>query len=625
MLRHTLTHNPRDESLSGSPPNSWENAVSFPNAMNMQSAQSAIFSMAGHALQAASPWYWIVLAIPFFMVSMLHPVPWRLPSNDVKFRDLLAVAGRRTSVISLYVLLLFVPAIVFMIYVASSGMPFSTAAARFAAIARGQLGRYWPLILAAIVYGLVLRFAWDRYVIPKLSRVWRDARVSQKIDKPVDARDEVENLKAKSFEPEDYFVDGKIFYGLDEHDQPIYFDLQEFLETHHLVLGPTAYGKGIILQSVFKQVIRYGFGIFYVDPKGDSWLPYMLQNEAQRLGRRFVYLDLRPEGKGTWHPFMGGSARERRTRITRAFNLDKAGDNSDVYKAKERSRLDDALENTDGSIKALLQFVAEREDGELSMLRDSLREWSRVSTFAQPGKRKGHSIERCLMENAIVYVRGDLRDPVVKEAMKAYVAELTGEVARLAESRPAHVVLAVDELRATACLELNEAIATIRQYRCNMFLLGQSMANVESPDDKRLDGQALGRELEANTPIKFVYRAADQRTADWTQYMSAEQQLSVLGGEVTKVNTHGGEVWEGQRRIINKEVPIISKSTVLHLPRRVAIGFMPGRLATKVFTSPTKIDNSYASWLDKPADATTAAQPASTSESAPADSETPAP
>lgn len=600
--------------------------MSFPNAMNMQSAQSAIFSVAGHALQAASPWYWIVLAIPLFTVSVLHPVPWRLPSNDVKFRDWLTFIGRRVSVISLYVLLFFVPAIFFLVYVASSGMSFPTAAARFGTIVRGQLGRYWPLILAAIVYGVVLRFVWDRYITPKLSRYWRDLRVKQEIDKLVDARDEVQNLQAKTFEPEDYFVDGRIFYGLDEHDQPIYFDLQEFQTTHHLVLGPSDFGKGIILQPVFKQVIRIGFGVFLVDPKGDKWLPYLLQNEAKRAGRRFVYLDLRPEGKGTWHPFMGGSARERRTRITRAFNLDKAGDNSDVYKAKERGLLDDALENTDGSVKALLAYVNEREDGELSMLRDSLREWSRVSTFAQPGKRKGHSIERCLMENAIVYVRGDLRDPVVKEATKAYIAELTGEIERLVNVRPAHVVFATDELKFVACKELNEAVATIRQHRCNMFLLGQSMANIETLDDKRIDGKAFAREIEVNTPNKFVYRAEDVRSAEWVEYMSTKQQLSVLGGEQTKVNTHGGEVWEGQRRIINQEAPIISATTARNLPRRVGIAFMPGRIATKIYTSPTKVDNSYASWEDKPAGASpAAAQPAGTGESAPTDSETPAP
>ncbi|WP_076833081.1 TraM recognition domain-containing protein [Burkholderia pseudomallei] len=589
--------------------------MSLPIATGIQSAQSAVFATVEHALSLAGPWYWIVLAIPLFVVSVLHPVPWRLPTNDPTFRDWLTFLGRRVSVIALYVWVLFVPALAFFLYVATAGSAFGPTAASFGTWAGAQLGRYWPIVVGAIVYGAVLRFVWDRYVTPKLSRYLRALRVKQEIDKMVDARDEIVNLKAKSFEPEKYFVEGRIFYGLDENDQPIYFDLTEFQTTHHLVLGPSDFGKGIILQPVFKQVIRIGFGVVYVDPKGDSWLPYLLQNEAKAAGRRFVYLDLRPDGKGSWHPFMGGSARERRTRITRAFNLDKAGDNSDVYKAKERALLDDALESTDGSIKALSAYVNERADGELSMLRDSLREWSRISTFAQPGKRKGHSIERCLMENAVVYVRGDLRDPVVKEATKAYIAELTGEIARLAEVRPAHVVFATDELKFIACAELNEAIATIRQHRCNMFLLGQSIANVEAPDDKRLDGKALAQEIEVNTPIKFVYRAADARTAEWAETMSAKQYLSILQREVTKTNVHGGEVWEGQRTIGTQEAPIISQTTLLNLPRRVGIAFMPGRLATKIFTSPTKIDNSYASWKDQPAAPAAPAAPAESTES----------
>jgi hypothetical protein len=600
--------------------------VSFANAMNsMQTAQSAIFSLAGHALQAASPWYWIVLSIPFFTLSVLHPVPWRMPSNDASLRDWLTFIGRRASVISLYLWLLFVPAIVFLIYVASSELAFKIAAARFGEIARGQLGRYWPLMLAAIAYGAVLRFLWDRYMMPRLSKIWRSMRVQQETDKLVDAREEIAKVQAKSFEPEKYFVDGKIFYGLDENDQPIYFDAKQFLTTHHLVLGPSDFGKGILLQTVFKQCIRLGFCLFYVDPKGDDWLPYLMQNEAKKAGRRFVYLDLRPNGRGNWHPFIGGSDRERRTRITRAFNLDKSGDNSDVYKAKERNRLDDALENTDGSIRALLKFVEDREDGELSMLRDSLREWSRISTFSQPAKRKGHSIERCLMENAVVYVRGDLRDPVVKEATKTYIAELTGEINRLVKERPSHVVFGVDELKFTASAEINEALATIRQSRCNMFLLAQSFANVETLDDKRLDGKAMARELEINTPNKFVYCAGDERTAEWVEYMSAKQQLRVVRSEKTKTNAHGGEEWNGERTIGTQEAPVISATTAIALPRRVGIAFMPGRLAAKIFTSPTKIDNSYASWEDKPADASPAAQPAGTGESAPADSETPAP
>ncbi|KVD99659.1 conjugal transfer protein TraC [Burkholderia vietnamiensis] len=576
-------------------------------------------------LEWSSPWYWVGLAFSLLIVGVLHPVPWELPRGDESAISHALLMVRKVGVYALLILGLLVPFLTYATYVIDQRERLNPSA-EIIDWGVERLGHYWMMPAAALVAGLVLRFLWDRYAGPALSGFWRSIRVTQETDKLVDAREEIQTLKAKSFEPEQYFVDDKVFYGLDNDDQPVYYDLQEFRTTHHLVLGPSDFGKGIILQSVFKQVIRFGFGAFYVDPKGDDWLPYLLQNEAKKAGRRFVFLDLRPEGKGVWHPFMGGSERERRTRITRAFNLDKSGTDSDVYKAKERALLDDALENTDGSIKAMLAYVKDQHDSELSMLRDSLREWSRISTFAQPGKRKGHSIEACLMNNAIVYVRGDLRDPVVKDATKAYIAELTGEINRLSKVRPAHVVFGVDELKFTASAEINEALATIRQSRCNMFLLGQSIANVESPDDKRLDGKALARELEVNTPIKFVYRAADERTAEWTEYMSAKQQLSVVQREGTEINTHGGEHWSGQRTIGSQEAAIISSTTALNLPRRVAIAFMPGHLATKLFTSPAKIDNSYASWEDKPADASAAAaQPAGAGESAPADSETPAP
>lgn len=589
-----------------------------PIAMNLHSAQTTFFRAVEHALQWSSPWYWIILAVPLFTVSVLHPVPWRLRTDDPTFLDLLTFLARRISVYALEVLVFFVPLIGLCLYAISAGTPFGESASSYGAWLADRLGQYWPILLGALAYGLVLRFVWDRYVSPKLSSYWRSMRVTQETDKLVDAREEVQTLKAKDFEPEKYFVQGKIFYGLDEHGQPIYFDLKEFFTTHHAILGPTSYGKGVVLQSVFKQCIQFGFGVFYVDPKGDDYLPYLLQNEAKAAGRRFVYLDLNPGGKGVWHPFLGGDFRQRRTRIVRAFNLDSAGTDADVYKAKERALLDDALENTDGTIKALLAYVKDKGnagDRDLSTLRDSLREWSRVDTFAQSIKRKGHSIETCLLNNAVVYVRGDLADPVVKAATKAYIAELTAEIKRLLPQRPAHVTVGIDELKFLACAEINDALATIRQNRCNLLLAAQSIANLEAPDDKRLDGKALAREFEVNTPIKFVYRAADERTAEWAEKLSASQWLNVVQREATKTNVHGGEQWEGHRMVGNLEQPIISQNTLLNLPARIAIAYMPGRNAAKLYTCYTKVDRSVASWATPAVPATPAAAAESTQSS----------
>ena len=562
----------------------------------------------------SSPWYWVILSVALFVVAGLHPVPWELPRDNHSVVDHTALLIRKVVVYAVAIAALVVPLLSYAVFVITAETPHAEASAAFVAWGVERLNHYWLMPAGALTVGLFLRFVWDRYIAPRLSAYWRSIRVTQETDKLVDAREEIMTLTAKDFEPEKYFVDGKIFYGLDEYGQPIYFDLKRFLTTHHAILGPTNFGKGIVLQSIFKQCIRSGFGIFYIDPKGDDWLPYLLQNEAKAAGRRFVYLDLNPGGRGVWHPFLGGEFRQRRTRIVRAYDLESRGTDAGVYKAKERGLLDDALEKTDGTVKSLLAYVVEKGEtgrNNLSSLRDSLREWSRVDTFAQPARRKGHSIENCLMNNAIVYIRGDLADPVIKAATKAYISELVTEIKRLTRKRPAHVTLGIDELKFLACAEINEALATIRQYRCNMLLAAQSIANLEAPDDQRLDGKALAREFEVNTPIKFVYRAADERTAEWAENLSASQWLNVVQRESTKTNVHGGEQWEGARMVGKLEQPIISRTTLLSLPERIAIAYMPGRNAAKLYTCHTQIDNSYASWEAGPAGTEPATEAAS--------------
>lgn len=571
----------------------------FPNAVNMQSVQPTVFAAVERALQWSSPWYWVVVAIPLFTVSVLHPVPWRLRTNDPTFLDLVTFLARRISVYALELLVVLVPLIGLFLFVISAGMPFGEAVSSYGAWLAGRLGQYWPIVTGAIVYGLALRFVWDRYVSPRLSNYWRAMRVTQDADKPVDARDEAGTLSAKDFQPEQFFQRDSIFYGLNELGEPIRIALELFKKIHHAILGPTRYGKGVVLQAIYKQCIRAGFTVFYIDPKGDDYLPYLLQNEAEAAGRRFVYLDLNPGGKGVWHPFLGGDFRQRRTRIVRAFNLDSAGTDADVYKAKERALLDDALENTDGSIKSLFAYVKDHGspgDRDLSTLRDSLREWGRVDTFAQAAKRKGHSIEACLLNNAVVYVRGDLDDPVIKAATKAYIAELCAEIKRLQLKRTSHCTVGIDELKFLACAEINGALAAIAGNDANLLLAAQSIANIEAPDDKRLDGKALAREFEVNTHIKLVYRAQDERTAEWAENLSGTQWLDIAQRENVKANVHGGEQWEGTRTIAKLEQAMISRNTLLNLPPRVGIIYMPDRNPSKVFTSPAKVDRSYASW-----------------------------
>jgi hypothetical protein len=546
-------------------------------------------------LQWSTPNYWIGLGLALFVVGLVHPVPWELRSDEHSTVAHFLLHVRRFTLKFLLAYAVLGP-----IFLATGFCLIDARTSREALKslwdwAVDRLADFGILVLAACAVGFGLRWFVDRHVMPRWSAYWRARRQTQDIDKPVDARDEAGSLTTRDFVPEKYFRAGEIFYALDEDGRPITLPVSVFVETHHAFLGPTSYGKGALSQTILQQVVRLMMSVFYIDAKGDDFLPYVLRDEAQRAGRPFVYLDLNPEGPGAWHPFVGGDARRRRARIVNAFNLAAGGTNADVYKARERGLLDQALSRTDGTIRKLHDAIVEIERSanggnvqELSTLRDTLSEWLKVKTFAS--NRPGHSIERCLIDNAVVYVRGSMTDNVVKLATRAYIDEVCGELQRLCRERPAHCVLGIPELKFVASNELAGAIATIRGFRANLLLDAQSLANLLAPDDHRVNGKSLVQEFTVNTMAKFIYKAADEETKEWVEGLSGTQFLTTLSTEVIDVNKSGGEQWEARRTLRAGEHPIISGNTALYLPKRVAVAFLPGRLPEICYTSPVPTD-----------------------------------
>jgi type IV secretory pathway TraG/TraD family ATPase VirD4 len=173
--------------------------------------------------------------------------------------------------------------------------------------------------------------------------------------------------------------------------------------------------------------------------------------------------------------------------------------------------------------------------------------------------------------------------------------ELRRSLSDVDNRRTSHVTVGIDELKFLACAEINGALAAIAGNDANLLLAAQSIANIEAPDDKRLDGKALAREFEVNTHIKLVYRAQDERTAEWAEKLSGTQWLDIAQRENVKANVHGGEQWEGTRTIAKLEHAVISRNTLLNLPPRVGIIYMPDRNPSKIFTSPAEVDRRFAS------------------------------
>jgi type IV secretory pathway TraG/TraD family ATPase VirD4 len=75
-----------------------------------------------------------------------------------------------------------------------------------------------------------------------------------------------------------------------------------------LLLGATGSGKTILQVLLALAAIKRGFGVIYIDPKGDDFVRPHLSAAASRAGRQFREWD--PQGKTIYNPYDRGSNTE---------------------------------------------------------------------------------------------------------------------------------------------------------------------------------------------------------------------------------------------------------------------------------------------------------------------------
>lgn len=561
------------------------------------------FSSLDKIMGWADPGWWIWLSFLLFIIGCVHPLPLELDKDSRSFLDLVLVWVRRVCLLLLLGFGFVIPLVMYVAFGAMAQGNDVQTSSLFIEWFLEMASAYWMLPISTCILGITSNFMWHRYGEPYFSNMSRDLRVNQHEEEVSDARDEIKKFEARSFVPEDYFLDGFYFLGMDEDNLPIYVTDKLFHETNSAFIAPTRFGKGVELGVILKQSVLKGNCVFMVDPKGDENMPYILEAVAREVGRPYIHLDLRPVGKGNWHPFKGGSLRDRRSRVLSTFGLEPGGTNADVYKSKERSILDKVLKICEeGTIREMLPAVEKLISGakdDLSELRDGLLEWSQISTFMGNRKRKGHSIEESLMNNAIVYVRGSLDDGVIKRATRTYIQELIQELIRLNLDRTTHVTVCCDEVRFVISKELVNALATAAGFKANLLLATQAISDLQNLDDQTIDGKALAKSFEVNCQIKNIYKAGDADTAEWGELISGTKFIRVASNEKTEVNHWGGEKWDNTRAFSKVEVPIIHRNVLLSLPPMVSVLYMPGSLPRVMYTSWIAVDKSITPWDKK--------------------------
>lgn len=439
----------------------------------------------------------------------------------------------------------------------------------------------WFTVAGSALCGLVLRFLFKRYALPFVSGILRKFRNQQINDLPSDIRAENGQFKEKDFKPHKKYKKDRIFIGLDLNENPIYVPIETWHETNMQVIGPTRYGKGVIIGNLLDQSIKNGDCLFYIDPKNDKFAPHIMYQAALKSGRKFYYLTLHDKGVGKWAPFAGGTLRESFSRLESAFGLELTGDpGTDYYKTQEVSAIEPAFKKTRNieSLKALLA------DTDANRINAELKKWSNVESLC-PKKNTGFSIEKAIKENAVVYVQGSLDDSVVKTATKVFIAELIQQARSLKDERKTHLTTIIDEVSFLASKTLAQALATTVGFRANFVLAYQSQDDLTNLDDKNVNAKYVSQSINVNCQLKAIHGGSDFETAEWVANMSGTIMKEITKLEKTDISDTGGETWNNQRMVGFQEENYINTNTILSLPPRVCVFIQPRSLASICFSS----------------------------------------
>lgn len=448
------------------------------------------------------------------------------------------------------------------------------------------------LVFAA---ALTLRILGLRYLAPGLSSWLRHRRIAQEVEGKSDIRDQMTKYKPIVFDPEPLFVTDMMTLGKNAAGEALRIPLRAFKSTHIQIIGATGRGKGVLLQTIYSQVVRMGFGAWYFDPKGDEFIPVILAYEAARTGVPFYVLDL-VNKKGAYAPFCGGTVEERTERMNTAFMLERGGAESDYYKNTERVLLRRTVQSVGSQQADLRTLEATFADHKLRhfgrgnknlenpmTVETMLQEWQSLPTVAVP-PRSGLDVGKAIKERAVVYVRCALRG-LTADVASVLLIELTDELIKSPPSaRGEHIVLGLDEAATLMSQQVVTSLTAVRSTGTTMMLAYQASGQVRNMRDQRVDKDAAEGTVNINCETRLVYGTTIEETAEKISLSSGNKRVLTVMGEGAEVGAWGGERWSGKRSFREEDAALITTDTIKALPERVAVLLRPNALAEIVWT-----------------------------------------
>lgn len=477
----------------------------------------------------------------------------------------------------------------------------------------------YPALLLMPATGLVIGWGLaalsSKLIKPKMSSFFRKIAGEQSGDQMVDRRLENGKFSKIIFDAESLWecgyitlgvtqdIDGELMKGdcrgLESKLTPVSIPIDTWRGSNVQCMGATTYGKGVAMTQAMMQQIIAGDTVIAIDPKPDTYQAHLLHQAAKKAGRQVYYVDL-VTGRSGYNPFVGGTLRERRDRLFAAFGLNDGGTDADFYKGIDRARVRKLMTESPETGHLLYlwrrlceknaKIVAAKKIPSTSKLEESIEEWSSepalIVTKGTGSKTRltvsrGLNIAKQIKNGAVIYVRSDLNNAVVRGATKCLITEVVQACFAQRDGRP-HVSMYIDEARKLVSEPVVTALSTGLGVHLNVVLQYQNATDMRNLDDPNIDKKAAEDSINGNSSIKFIY--GDGITnAHYAEELSGVVHKKVFDREQTEIE-HLGESFTGSRMLSRAEEALIPATRVLAFPKGVGAFFCPERPPTIVWT-----------------------------------------
>lgn len=538
------------------------------------------------------PHYYQSIACSFFIIGLIGTKPILLSNltQDYSFLDIVLIWIRRINIHIILILLVLVPLIILSIALYIYGKE-SNIAYKYYDLFIAGLTNNWEVILLGILFGKISTLIYSRIIKVNVSAVLRKFTARQSGESLSDIRSEKGLIKTKNFSPEKHYKDGYIFFGLNKENKPIYEKVLDFKTRNINLIGPTQTGKGVEIGVFLDQSIKMGHTVFFVDPKPDKHCKAIMKQACEDSNRKFIELDLNPNGRGKYNPFLGSTKSNRRIRLIQALGLIDTGTDGDFFKSGERSVIDKVFNDWDGRLQSLKQLLKLPENYEMTKRSvNYINEWLNISTFNPPQNRKGFSVEDSINNNSVVYIKGNLNDSVINAATTCLLIELTQEVIRINSDDKPHCFIAVDEIAFLISEKIADSLATIAGFNAHMLLAYQSESDLLQLKDKTQNGKAISQRVKVNCKTNLYYMAKDFETAKVMSDESGTVTKKVTRSQKVNIGKQGEETWNNDRDIHEVEENLVHTNLAKMLPDRVGLLYRPNQLAELLFTAWVDVD-----------------------------------